>query len=219
MLEYLIVGSGRCGSGSLSDFLNKNGIKCGHESIFNPFELDDFVMDQATFKSRLKSTGVRAESSWLAVPYLSTPLIPSKTKIVHLLRNPVHTIKSFMDIGLFKPENSGSEYILYMKKHKPEIFNPAYSEAGTIMRYYHAWNKHIFDHIEVYPKRIVHHIEDSTDMLCSFFGLSPAKLSVTNRKKHLKKKTYRESDILVMLKKDPFYDEFQIFSEKCGYKI
>ena len=60
--KVLVVSTGRSGSGYLSKLLTLNGIECGHEISFNP---DTHGPIEHPY---------RADSSWLATPYIKENL-------------------------------------------------------------------------------------------------------------------------------------------------
>jgi len=83
--EYLITGTGRCGSRFMAKVFASAGVPCGHEAIFSVGGLEEAY-------GRVK--GTPAESSWMAAPYLDDPLLKDAT-IVHLVRHPKHVIQSW----------------------------------------------------------------------------------------------------------------------------
>ena len=58
-LKYLIVGTGRSGTGYVSQLLTLNGVPCGHEDIFNPWS--NTVPSNNEFL---------ADASWLGAPHI-----------------------------------------------------------------------------------------------------------------------------------------------------
>ena len=83
-VKLLVVGTGRCGTASAQRALNAVGIGCGHEDVYGPWGYVD-------------ETGLEADASWLAVPYL--PFV--NARIIHLARDPVDVANSFLSIGFF----------------------------------------------------------------------------------------------------------------------
>ena len=75
-----------------SRVLSALGIPCSHEKVFGgrPFAYAD------------ASTGIH-ESSWLAVPHLD--MLPTRTLVVHQVRYPLDTIRSYIDSGWFSDDD------------------------------------------------------------------------------------------------------------------
>ncbi len=79
-LDFLVVGTGRCGTGYCSKIFTDAGRNCGHEAIFTP-------------KGPVRSN-LEGDSSWLAVPWLHA--LPTDIKIVHVVRNPLKVLRSWL---------------------------------------------------------------------------------------------------------------------------
>ena len=58
-LKHLIVGTGRSGTGYMSQLLKLNDIPCGHEDIFSPWS-----------NAVEEGNKLLAEASWLGAPYI-----------------------------------------------------------------------------------------------------------------------------------------------------
>src|SRR5689334_5762287 len=89
--RVLITGCARSGTGYLAALLTELGLECGHERVFAP----------RTVRGSTPTwpDGVRAESSWLAAPYLAH--LPKGTAVVHLVRHPLAVMRSNLRIGFF----------------------------------------------------------------------------------------------------------------------
>lgn len=92
-LQFIVVGTGRCGTGFTSHLLTRSGISCGHESVFSAQGLR-------------REKHLIADASWLAIPYLSQLDLP----VVHQVREPMAVISSFVNIGFFAADNSFTRY-------------------------------------------------------------------------------------------------------------
>lgn len=99
-LKTLIVGTGRCGTGYLADALNRSGIACGHESIFNHF-------DEKRVQGNLARSQLVADSAWPAAIFIGRPWLPAEVRIVHLVRHPLDVITSFWEIDFFSEARIG----------------------------------------------------------------------------------------------------------------
>ena len=94
-LKYVVLGTGRSGTGYMSWLLNACGIKCGHESLFRREGYD---------VSRAKSYD--ADSSFWAVPYRAW--IPRSACVVHAVRDPLRVFRSWL---VHQPGKGNSEKI------------------------------------------------------------------------------------------------------------
>lgn len=109
-MKYLVIGTGRCGTGYMSQLLTACGVKCGHEEYFNPYR----KADEQEFKR------VQAESSWLALKH---PWSFKGRKVIHVMRDPLKTWASLMRIKFFHEEG--------YKGHQPYV-EAAYEIAPRI---------------------------------------------------------------------------------------
>lgn len=106
-IELIVTGTGRCGTGYLAALCNEAGLRCGHEAFFFPEDV-----------SRRPSTeGLRAESSWMAVPVLEH--LPDHTPLVlHLVRQPSEVWLSLISSGFFfNTTASTMPYTAYALRH------------------------------------------------------------------------------------------------------
>jgi hypothetical protein len=87
MLQAVITGCGRSGTGYMASLLTENGHACGHEDIYTAFGV------------RRETGMLVADSSWFAVPHVSS--MPKDTKIIHIVRNPRLVFNSFSRLGMF----------------------------------------------------------------------------------------------------------------------
>jgi len=175
-LKYIVTGTGRCGTVYMARFLTHIGIPCGHEAIFNweglefsksrlngeiPIEnsacsLRNHITKEV-FEPWFDPTTVIAESSYLAAPYLDDPILDG-VKIIHLLRNPLKTLSSWVsDIHFFDPKNKKiAHYRNFIYSNFPRIKQEK-TEIEKACRYLIEWNKLIE---RTSRERIVVKIED-----------------------------------------------------------
>jgi hypothetical protein len=85
-LQYVVVGTGYCGTKYAAELLSSVGILCGHESLFLPRGL------VAEHVRRKDWRELRAESSAFAGPYLHTPMLRGAV-IIHLVRHPILVLR------------------------------------------------------------------------------------------------------------------------------
>lgn len=83
--RFVIVGSGRCGTGYISAVLTAAGIACGHEAWWNP-------QDERT-------AGLVGDASWCAVPHLAA----FDGTVWHQTRHPLAVIASLAEQPLWGP--------------------------------------------------------------------------------------------------------------------
>lgn len=90
-MRFLVVGSGRSGTGYCASLFNSAGIKCGHQSIFRhehtlgkPYDWGDY----------------EGGSSFEAVPLLCK-ITKEPVRVVAVLRHPLKVIASYVGLGMF----------------------------------------------------------------------------------------------------------------------
>ena len=93
MARFIVTGIGRCGTSFIDAALRGNKFNSGHEQFFNP---NRFVMhgnDVQEYKAR-----EQVDVAWHAAPHLH---LFHDLKVVHLVRNPIQVINSFVKIGFW----------------------------------------------------------------------------------------------------------------------
>jgi len=211
MIDYLIIGTGRSGTGFMSELLTTNNIRCGHESVFGvPATLE-------SYKKQITITNLKSESSWLSVPFI--PIIKGyneNIKFIHIVRNPVNVIKSWVELGVFSDDNmETSPYVQLIKEHVDLNYE---SSVEKSMSYYIGWIKMI----EGYNlNRLIVNLEDiNYDSLSKFLG---KKIKPLNKKVNTKKeeKVIKiDNDTLINdIKNSELYSELKRISKKYGYNI
>jgi len=158
-LEYIITGTGRCGTGYLAQVFTGAGVPCGHEAIFGPDGLGGVVVG---------APGVRAESSWLAAPFLDVPICKDAT-IIHLVRHPQTVIESLLRIGFFDDESEYPDYAEFAYTHLGGLRNEPTPEARAVT-FYSAWNQMI--EAQSKGRRYIRHrVEDDAGGLLDVLGI------------------------------------------------
>ncbi len=127
--RLLVVGCGRSGTGFLARVLDGAGIKCGHERVFSP----------ATTRPRWGAA--RAESSWLAVPWLAT-LSRSDAFILHVVRDPLANARSWMGVGMFaaNPDPRHHVYLDAVRRFAPGVLDYA-TPLERWLAHWVVWNE------------------------------------------------------------------------------
>lgn len=160
-LDYLITGTGRCGTVYVSRLLTNIDIICGHESIFTSQGLEEaqarikknsFRISGVAFnvyqEDWTKGKEIKAESSYFAAPYINHPIL-SGAKVVHLVRHPLLVISSFaVDLGYFKNIPLVNKHEEFIIEFVPEIVDVkgTDNDQTKIYRsivYYLKWNEMI----------------------------------------------------------------------------
>jgi hypothetical protein len=183
-IKYVVTGTGRCGTVYMAKFLTALGIPCGHESIFT-YESEPTVVARLTKKIRPTVSDVsliggklwtdlsclRADSSYMALPYLETLASLKDVKVIHVVRNPLKVIASFVKkLDYFTEQSSeiNQIYESWMIQQLPQI-NNYILPLDKIACFYTEWNRRI----EALPhQKIFLRIEDKPDdSLFEFLGV------------------------------------------------
>ncbi len=184
-INYIVVGTGRCGTVYLARVLTSLDIPCGHETIFTHHGLNGAKnkINNIPIPSKLSTEygwdwvpqSIMAESSYLAAPYLNDPLLKN-AKIIHLVRNPIRVIFSYCDAfryfhvkryPFFDTETFFHERLLEIGTNLKAIDN-------AILRatmFYIKWNETIEEKC-VGRKFLFHRIEDNIQPVLDFIGKS-----------------------------------------------
>ena len=154
-IKYIVTGTGRCGTMFMSRFLTSAGINCGHEVIFTNAGLE-------TAKSNLQIySGLEAEASYMAAPYLSNPILKD-AKIIHVVREPMKVINSFVVAYCYflsgqlncnrgagwtyeYPPGADPEFkfMRFIYRHITELHNMRLTAVERAALYYIRWNEMI----------------------------------------------------------------------------
>ena len=186
-LDYLITGTGRCGTVYLARCLTNWGIPCGHEAIFDYQglrgairRLNGEIPVSLSVASKMEWTPenvvyhddyvdpnkIRADSSYMAAIDLDAEIL-ERTKIIHVVRHPVKVIHSFVNhIDYFKNEDHSKTYESFIKRNVPILKEnaPAYDNASL---FYIFWNELIEPHADLFVR-----IEDSLKPVQDFLNVS-----------------------------------------------
>lgn len=187
-LRYLITGTGRCGTVYMARFLTSLGIPCGHEAIFDwrgyrwaEKRLKGEVALECSSASSISLINgkwkreppwvepdqIEAESSYLAAPFLESPLL-EEVPIIHVVRHPVKVVNSFCNyLDYFQSSQGRNSYEQIIYRHFPELHQemPRYDRAAL---YYVLWN----DLIDACRPDLFHRIEDDIAPVLTFLNRS-----------------------------------------------
>lgn len=180
-IDFIITGTGRCGTVYMAKVLTQMGIPCGHESIFDyagidkaTSILDDKSLTQTSDVSQRSGhyvdvETIRAESSYLAAPFLEHKLIEN-IPVIHVTRHPLKVISSFInEANYFKKDKRLNEYEQFIYTHLPELKQYPTQLLKT-MYYYIRWNQLIFDSCLHRPYFRIQAEEKDLTALAKFIG-------------------------------------------------
>lgn len=155
-LDLIVVGSGRCGTKFIANLLTGVGLPCEHEQVFSYDGL-------ASARYKLNDYDLKAESSWMAVPFLDQNLFSENAILVHLVREPIKVLSSYLGMKFFAQESPFSApHREFVYSHLPELeSNPLVDER--IANFYVAWNVMIEQ--AKFPTVIHHRVEDAPSIL------------------------------------------------------
>lgn len=217
MVKYLIVGTGRCGTNSMRNLFDINGIKCGHENIFGVSKKQPNLTSANVLNRYNKNKDLKAESSWLAVPFLNTDLVPQHTTLIHVIRDPLKVIKSFLELDLFNIKHKGTEYVNHMFKHCP-LLSYNNSQEVNLMLYYYYWNILIVNASANYNNFHTLRIEDGFSKIANNFSWKIQDVPVANKKVNKKvKKNITNQMIMSKISTHPMFNVFLDFCQKYNY--
>lgn len=92
--DFVVTGTGRCGTGYMAQVLTDLGVPCGHEQVWT----DQGVRPQPQ---------LAGDASWMAIPDLDS----YRGTVIHLVRNPLDVINSLVGIKFFSdPATHGDHH-------------------------------------------------------------------------------------------------------------
>ncbi len=142
-LDYIVTGTGRNGTGYMSRVLTTAGLDCSHEGVFKP---DGY----AEVAARIDESGIRADSSWLAAPFLESQVL-EQALVVHLVRHPRDVIESLVRFGLLddKPPTVRNDYAAFIREHCPSAFeydSPVVRATAFFITWVKMIDKYLLNH-------------------------------------------------------------------------
>lgn len=242
-LDYLITGTGRCGTVYCAKFLTAAGIPCGHEAVFDyqgfavalkrlngdaPLALSDAsqmrvhpdgsITRLATY---VDLEQLRADSSYLAAPFLDHERLKD-TQVIHVVRHPVSVIQSFcFYLDYFQghmphPANDITRrYEFFIYTALPELMNYDLSVVERCALYYVKWNRLIHDKLRN-RSHLFLKIEDASVKLGDYLGRSAP--SVQKDENTFYKKTARKFT-LADIQSKYVLDELTSYAKEIGYTL
>lgn len=153
--EIIITGTGRCGTNYFARVLTEVGIPCTHEGYFTPEGPSPVAMP-------------RADSSWLAAPYLGSY---PEAKLIMAVRSPQAVVRSLMGVGFFEIEGPFRKFALC---HEPDLSGKAPLEACWL--WWTRWNRRILAHDPGVVVGVTDMMTDWVPPLASTLGVEKADL-------------------------------------------
>lgn len=122
--RFVVASTPRSATGYMSQLLQGAGIACGHERVYN--------LEGIEWKMRW------GDSSWMSVPHLQQ----FDGTIFHMVRNPLHTVSSIMDLNFFGPDRNEqvTPYGMYAEQHaltpEEETLTPLTKTIRFVVRWH-----------------------------------------------------------------------------------
>lgn len=124
-MSFIILSTGRAGSGYIARLLTESGINTGHEISYN---LNGYSGKQ-----------FEGESSWLALPFVEEGVYPPNTNIYHQVRNPLQVIGSLVNGEM----QQHKDYLEFQYEHCPPHDHERSDYLEYCARYVLEWNERI----------------------------------------------------------------------------
>lgn len=121
--ELAVVGTGRSGTGFISEALSAVGVKCGHEQWWNVHGAH--------------APGLLADASWIATNYLDE----FDGKVWHQVRNPLAVIASMVGNELFDPDDDRPDWVVpyESERRKWAGYDPDWSRERKALSVVRHW--------------------------------------------------------------------------------
>lgn len=137
-----MTGLSRSGTKYAAKLWTQLGYRCGHESVFNVF---DVTGGPRSIERLPRIEDVDGDSSFLAAPLLDR--LPRETVVFHQLRSPLEVIRSHLGIRFFAEPpvpsiylaDNHEDFVGYVLDSCPSVAAER-GEAERCMRYWAAWN-------------------------------------------------------------------------------
>lgn len=193
-LDYLVTGTGRCGTVYAARLLTSVGVSCGHETIFT-FDGLRKARERlggirecrlSTVSTRMRLGGslgsevwgaikddwvdlneLKAESSAYAAPFLHSDVL-SDTKKIHLIKNPFSVVHSYVNKLGFFGKRPANQWERFLWKELPCLGEDMKSYDKACL-FYIKWNQMIEN-----SGAIKCRVEDTPQGLFDILGVSTA---------------------------------------------
>lgn len=122
-MSFIILSTGRAGSGYVSKLLTEAGIPTGHEASYN--------------LAGYRRTKLMGESSWLALPFVEEGVYSPETTFYHQVRHPLKVIGSLVNGEMQRYK----EYLEFQYNYLPMGSDASYLDYSA--RFVYEWNNRI----------------------------------------------------------------------------
>ena len=167
-MKYLVVGTGRSGTGYISELCKGKGLAFGHEMTFNESKLKTKGSADAYIPH---IHGCYGDSNWLSVPFLNI-YKKANVKIFNVVRDPFKVVKSLIGIGMPGDGVQLNFFNRHIWKFLPGL--KAYQKCSRLdlaVYYLVNWNQMIKDFMGDDYK--FYRIEEDLGLLMKDMGLPP----------------------------------------------
>lgn len=208
----IVTGTGRCGTGYAAHWLSSAGLRTGHEAIFMFRGIDAALKRAAMFRQ------FRADSSWMAAPYLDHPFL-ADVPVVFQMRHPKKVIESW--VRKSTAEHT-PRYWQFVIQHAPEVGEQE-REFDQFAARYVLWTEMIeskLDGHEVYQWRVEDGDENLLTWLMECGILDPRIVDHDNLfpDRSYNHKGGEEVDIRLFDISEPWRSKVAAISERYGYE-
>lgn len=230
--KYFVVGTGRCGTVYFAKLLTSLGVPCSHEGIFTPAGAEEaknrilnpksIINSQCSHAQQwLKTKQVEAESSYMGAPFLSSDLFEN-TKILHVVRDPIKVISSFVEDFHYFFKNSvkrpPNPYMKFIYRWVPDLLDPSLDAYTRAALYYVRWNQMIeMNCANKLDNYYFHKIEDPVEPALFFLNLEPTTTMHSNTKTNTRRRSASKFS-LKMITNESVREELDDMIVRYGYK-
>lgn len=202
----LITGTGRCGTGYIAQVLTSAGVKCSHEGLFTVSSWET-ARDKLEVRLAHPEWQWRAESSWLAAPWMSE-LKSYDLTIVHLVRHPKHVMDSHLRLMAY---TQYAPYYQWMTEYLPELTQYTDPVAKAACWYVRV-NQMVEPHADIF-----HHVEDDPRKLLDRLNIPHDGIDLFSNTHYNTRPGYGPSNVDIADVPQPLRSELLAMSDRYGY--
>jgi hypothetical protein len=148
MRHFVVAATARSGTTFTAQALSRMGYRCGHEQVFSPWQPWGFHGWR----------GFDGDVSCYSVPFIED--LPENTLLVHQVRDPMATIRSLANWGIFMPFSPGRHVVMplirwlrgkpprelafrFLRANNPAVWNRRDGELARATQHWIEWNSSI----------------------------------------------------------------------------
>jgi len=235
-INYIVVGTGRCGTLYMARLLTSLGELCTHEGVFTAGGIGTAVYRIEGGSQNLSSSPRsfeyetdwlttptseiitnHSESSYMASPYLDHPIL-EESKVIHIVRHPIDVISSFcLDFGYFSSDGTNNIEEEHIYVSMPSLHGVSYGPSRASF-YYRKWNEMIEEKCALHKEKgnyLFHRIEDDIDEVVDFVGRKIAEDMFADKKSNTRK--HRTEKISLRDISQPYRSQLIEIADRYGY--